>query len=201
MRQTGPMRVAEPSLVDTAASVTPPPRRRWRRLAVLGVGLVLALVIPGWLVADPKRPVDGVWLPDSIAAYAPFTSAAETEPAGTALLLYSSGNSDPLANGNGESLPSRDYQNLAIGVDGRSYRQIAGAQVKTSETVGRDTLLAPDGATVLISDRAYGGRPLTTVDMRTGAAGDIPIPARAGVMALAWSPDLRTVALAVEIGL
>jgi hypothetical protein len=74
------MVVDEPSLVDKAASKTPLPRRRWRRLAVLVVGLILALVIPGLLVADPQRPVDGVWLPDSIAAYAQFTSAVESEP-------------------------------------------------------------------------------------------------------------------------
>jgi dipeptidyl aminopeptidase/acylaminoacyl peptidase len=181
------MVVVEPSLVGPAASGTPRPRRRWRRLAVLGVGLVLALVIPGWLVADAGRSVDGVWLPESIAAYAQFTDAAESEPAGTALLLYSSGNWEVFDT----------YQDLALGVDGRSYRQIASARVKTAAGASRHTFLAPDGASVLISDPASDGRPLTTVDLRTGATRDIPIAAGAGVMALAWSPDLRTVALAV----
>jgi hypothetical protein len=154
---------------------------------VLGVGLVLALVIPGWLVADAGRSVDGVWLPESIAAYAQFTDAAESDPAGTALLLYSSGNWEVFDT----------YQDLALGVDGRSYRQIASARVKTAAGASRHTFLAPDGASVLISDPASDGRPLTTVDLRTGATRDIPIAAGAGVMALAWSPDLRTVALAV----
>jgi hypothetical protein len=179
----------DPDPSAPAESPSPRGRRfRWRPLAALVLGLVLAFVLPGWLVADSAEPANGVLLPDSIAGYAQFTSAAEADPAGTTVLLYSSGNWEL----------GGTYQTLALAVNGRSYRRIDTADVRTSGTAFRETFLAPDGNTVLVTDRSYDGRPLTTVDLRTGATRDIPVPARSGVLALAWAPDLHTVALAIE---
>lgn len=170
-----------------------PPRSAGRRRRVPPsvwvplLALLAATVVPGLLLTGRRDPVNGVMLPDSIAGHAPLTSTAESVPAGTALLLYHSGNAELY----------HDYQALLLGVDGRTYRQIASTTLPSAHR-SRSVHLAPDGNAVLSADSYFDGKALTRVDLRTGAIREYPMPPASAVLVLAWSPDLRTVAVAVS---
>jgi hypothetical protein len=166
------------------------PDRRWiaaRWTSALAlVALAAAIVVPGLLPRDTADPADGVVLPASIAVNAAFPSAVESSPVGSALLMFPSGDRDQ------DGL----WHTFVMGVDGRTYRQLDSVEAFFSSP--RLPLLAPDGSAVLLTD-SDGRPPLYHLDLRTGATREIPIPDRTGVWALAWSPDLRTVALVVGV--
>src|SRR6476660_2223523 len=97
-----------PSLVEPPALERPMRRRWWRSPAVLMGMVVPAVVVPGWLLADPSEPADGVHLPETIVGYLPLTDSAEEHPAGP-VVLY--------ASGSGEI--AYMYQDVAVDVTGK----------------------------------------------------------------------------------
>lgn len=174
------------SLVDgVAPAATVRPGRRWTRLRWLSTlavaGMVLAVVVPGLLPAGTADPANGVFLPASIVSNAAFPSGVESKPLGTALLLFPSGDGDQ----------DGAWNTFVMGVDGHTYRDL--------DTGDRIPTLAPDGSAVLLVD-PRGRPPMINVDLRTGASRTVPVADGASVLPLAWSPDLRTVAVVVVAG-
>jgi len=167
--------------VDRAA-----PPRRPRTLPIIAaltaVGLLLAYVLAPALVADKAVAADGVLLPDRLDGYSLLNDTVERVPAGTALLTYSSGNWELF----------QTIQQVMVGVDGASYRQLDA--VYDDGLVTRSTFLAPDGRSVLVTEQFKRSAAMVRVDLATGERRDIALPQPAAVVVHAWSSDGRYVA-------
>jgi len=176
--------LAMPDDIDRALPLAPPRHARTLPIivALTAVGLLLAYVLPPALVADTAVAADGVLLPDRLDGYSLLNDTVERVPAGTALLTYGSGNWELF----------QTIQQVMVGVDGDSYRQLDA--VYDGGHVTRSTFLAPDGRSVLVTEEFERSTAIVRVDLATGERRDIALPRAAAVVMYAWSPDGRYVA-------
>ncbi|GAB3835585.1 YncE family protein [Dactylosporangium cerinum] len=177
--------------------IRPAPRRSWRPVLVsaavvvllLAVGLVRLPTSPGVPAAGPAT------LPRVFADHSYFTATVSAAPAGPAVAIYAYGQGD---------LPFQTPQLIAVGVDGRSYREIDLASQRGRpvdapllKSPAAPVLLSPDGVRVAVADARGPVHDVAIVDLNTGRTRSYPVPAGSAVQLLAWSPDSKRLAYAV----
>jgi hypothetical protein len=147
-------------------------------LAFLVVGLAAAWLLP---LPQVHTSPDGVVMPDLIAGFSRSQRSAETSPPGPTLLTFQSGQLYASA--------ASSSQQVLLGADGITYRKLD--EVNVHE---RDVFLAPDGRSVLLTERNEYTPSIVHVDLVTGARHEFPLTAPQSVVIHAWSPDGRYVA-------
>lgn len=181
--------------VPTAAPpvMQPTSRRSWRPVLVAAVVVVLLLAVGlVRLPAAPAAPAAGpATLPSVFADHSFLTAPVSDAPAGPAIAIYGYGRGD---------MPFQTPQLIAVGVDGRSYREIdlAGKRGRSVDApLLAPTLLSPDGSRVAVADARGPVHDVAIVDLTTGRTRSHPVPAGSAVQLLAWSPDSMRLAYAV----
>lgn len=159
--------------------------KRRRRLTLAALALVLlalpALILPT-VTATVNEPADAKpSLPDEIADFSLLTRSVSEHPAGRAIMIY--------VYGNGELF--NQWQPLALGADGDTYRRIDAAAGLAGT---KPWLLSPDGTTILLAEETKATESFTRIDLTTGQTSRVGLPAPTGVVPLAMSPDGRYVA-------
>jgi hypothetical protein len=164
-------------------------RRHRAGSALAAVLAVLAVVVSvaglGPLAGDRFAPATPTGqtpsLPDRIAPFSFRTAKASDAPGGRAIMIFQYGN--------GETININ--QALALGADADSYRQI---DAPLSGGGFRQSLLSPDGTTVVLAESTAATSAFTVVDLVTGKQRAIPSESATWVALLAYSPDGRYVA-------
>ncbi|GIG91421.1 hypothetical protein [Plantactinospora endophytica] len=175
----------------------PTPRRSWR--PVLVAAAVVVLLLAAGLVrlpAAPTAPAAGpATLPRVFAGHSYLTATASDAPAGPAIAIYGYGQGD---------LPFQTPQLIAVGADGRTYREIDIASKRGRpvdapllKSPAAPALLSPDGGRVAVADARGPVHDVAIVDLTTGRTRNHPVPAGSAVQLLAWSPDSTRLAYAV----
>ncbi|WP_327002952.1 hypothetical protein OHA72_49005 [Dactylosporangium sp. NBC_01737] len=177
--------------------IAPTARRSWRPVLVaaavvvllLAVGLVRLPTAPGVPAAGPAT------LPRVFADHSYLTATVSAAPAGPAIAVYGYGQGD---------LPFQTPQLIAVGVDGRTYREIDLASTRGRpvdapllKSPAAPVLLSPDGSRVAVADARGPVHDVAIVDLTTGGTRSYPVPAGSAVQLLAWSPDSARLAYAV----
>jgi dipeptidyl aminopeptidase/acylaminoacyl peptidase len=152
-------------------------------LAVAAIGFLPWAVAGGDALpaADAARAV----LPTTFADHSYLTAHVADSPAGPAVAVYEYGVGDSLW---------QTPQVIAIGRDGRSYRELDAAADRGGD-YGQQwrqpapTLLAPDGSKVAVEKGRGPADDIAVVDLTTGKSRRYPVTAGSAVQALAWSPD------------
>ncbi len=164
-----------------------PVRRPVRPLPWIGVlvvlGLALAYMLPIPLVSGQSDAADGVFLPDRLDGYHLLTDSVEARPPGAALLTYMSGNSETI----------QTIQQITVGVDGVSYRQVNASRGANGH-IRKSVFLAPDGRSILVTESFVRSREIRQLDLVTGRIRSYALASPAAVVVYAWSPDGRYVA-------
>lgn len=151
-------------------------------LAVLVFGSFGA-VVPGRMVGGPGIVPAGPVLPDRIEGYRPLTAEVSRSAGGPAVMVFQSGSFETFYS----------YQALALGMDGRTYRDVDALRNSDGKHHRRG-LLSPDGTAMLVAEDNVATAVLRYVDLASGASREIKLPEPAGVMLYAWSPDGQYVA-------
>ncbi|WP_426502754.1 hypothetical protein ACPPVO_34635 [Dactylosporangium sp. McL0621] len=162
-------------------------RRSWRPvLAAAAVVMLLLAVGLARLPAAPGAPAAGpATLPRVFADHSYLTATVSAAPAGPAIAIYGYGQGD---------MPFQTPQLVAVGIDGRTYREI---DIASKRGWPVDALLSPDGSGVAVSDALGPVQDVAIVDLTTGRTRSHPVPAGSAVQLLAWSPDSMRLAYAV----
>ncbi|WP_238005236.1 hypothetical protein KZZ52_16980 [Dactylosporangium sp. AC04546] len=173
-----------------------PARRSWRPVLVAAavVGLLLAVGLVR-LPATPNAPAAGpATLPRVFADHSYLTATVSAAPAGPAIAVYGYGQGD---------LPFQTPQLIAVGVDGRTYREIDVASERGRpvdapllKSPAAPVLLSPDGSRVAVADARGPVHDVAIVDLTTGRTRSYPVPAGSAVQLLAWAPDSTRLAYA-----
>jgi hypothetical protein len=198
------LRAAVHELVEAipVSTVAPPvmvltTRRSWRRVLVAAAVVVLLLAVGlVRLPADRTTAAAGpATLPRVFADHSYFTATVSAAPAGPAIAIYRYGQGD---------LPFQTPQLIAVGMDGRTYREIDIASTRGRpvdapmlKSPAAPALLSPDGSKVAVADDRGPVQDVAIVDLTTGRTGSHPVPAGSAVQLLAWSPDSKRLAYAV----
>jgi hypothetical protein len=153
--------------------------------------VVAVAVVPGLLrsapVTDPGAGGDRPVLPAMFAALSSLTANYLDSPPSTVIALYQQGSLQPAGRDNS--------QQIVVGADGRTYRQLGWANAEGEGAhepwhgLG-DARLSPDGSLL-----AVGGAEVTVTDLATGAVERYPEVAGS---VLSWSPDGRRLAVAMD---
>jgi hypothetical protein len=175
------------------------PRRQTRRwlapalaaTAILGLVAVVAAV-PGLLrsssLGESEDSGNPPVLPERFAGRSERTAGYLESPPGPAIAIYNQGSTQPADRDNS--------QQLIVGADGRTYRQLGWGN---PEQVGvefrwdalRGSLLSPDGSLLAIPGY-FDDHNIAVIDLATGEETMYPV---AGSSILAWSPDSRRIAV------
>ncbi|MET7399727.1 WD40 repeat domain-containing protein [Dactylosporangium sp. NPDC005572] len=173
-----------------------PARRSWRPVLVAATVVVLLLAVGlVRLPAAPSAPAAGpATLPRVFADHSYLTATVSAAPAGPAIAVYGYGQGD---------LPFQTPQLIAVGVDGRTYREIdlasrRGRPVEAPllKSPAAPVLLSPDGSRVAVADDRGPVHDVAIVDLTTGRTRSYRVPAGSAVQLLAWSPDSMRLAYA-----
>ncbi|MEV4515524.1 hypothetical protein AB0K00_42025 [Dactylosporangium sp. NPDC049525] len=181
--------------------ILPAARRSWRpalvsaATAVVVVVLLLAVGLVRLPVAPGVPAAGSATLPRVFAGHSYFTATVSAAPAGPAIAVYGYGQGD---------LPFQTPQLIAVGVDGRTYREIDLASKRGQpvdaplwKSPAAPVLLSPDGVRVAVADARGPVHDVAIVDLTTGRTRSYPVPAGSAVQLLAWSPDSTRLAYAV----
>ncbi|MEV6925306.1 WD40 repeat domain-containing protein [Dactylosporangium sp. NPDC051485] len=198
------LRAAVHELVEAipVPAVAPPAmpltsRRSWRPLVVAAAVVVLLLAVGlVRLPAAPSAPAAGpATLPRVFADHSYLTANVSAAPAGPAIAIYGYGQGD---------MPYQTPQLIAVGMDGRTYREIdiaskrgRPAEADALKSPPAPALLSPDGSRVAVADDRGPANDVAIVDLTTGRTRSHPVPAGSAVQLLAWSPDSMRLAYAV----
>jgi WD40 repeat protein len=152
------------------------------------VAVVFAVPVSPWpgTTGAPGEPGGRPVLPERFGGLSPGTAGHRESPPGPVIALYHEGRQEPDGRDNS--------QQLVVGVDGRSYRQLDWVSPGTERprNAVQGVLLSPDGSLVAVPG-SLAPEDFAIIDLTTGKE---RYPDLSGEP-LAWSPDGRR--LAVEL--